>query len=117
MTSPSLSEERTPPCSLAQASALGTAAVFERLGSTREGLSTDEVRRRRAVYGANVIAVRRVRPWAVLRRQLRSALLVLLVVTAAVSFFVGNRTDAVIIAVILVASVGLGFVNLSLIHI
>ena len=58
-----------------------------------------------------MIAVHRVRPWEVLRRQLRSALLLLLVVTAALSFFVGDRTDAVIIGVILVASVGLGFVN------
>ena len=58
-----------------------------------------------------MIAVRRVRVWEVLGRQLRSALLLLLVVTATLSFFVGDRTDAVIIGVILVASVGLGFVN------
>ena len=61
--------------------------------------------------GPNLIAVRRVRVWEVLGRQLRSALLLLLVVTATLSFFVGDRTDAVIIGVILVASVGLGFVN------
>ena len=58
-----------------------------------------------------MIAVRRVRVWEVLGRQLRSALLLLLVVTATLSFFVGDRTDAVIIGVILVASIGLGFVN------
>ena len=39
------------------------------------------------------------------------ALLVLLLVAAVVSFFLGERTDALIIGVILAASVGLGFVN------
>jgi Mg2+-importing ATPase len=48
---------------------------------------------------------------AVLARQLRSPLLLLLFVTAAVSFFVGDRTDAVIIGVILALSTVLGFVN------
>ena len=38
-------------------------------------------------------------------------MLILLAVTAAASFFVGERSDAVIIGVILLASVGLGFVN------
>ena len=47
----------------------------------------------------------------VLARQLRSPLLMLLAVTALASFFVGERSDALIIGVILLASVGLGFVN------
>jgi Mg2+-importing ATPase len=35
----------------------------------------------------------------------------LLTVTACASFFIGERSDAVIIGVILLASVGLGFVT------
>ena len=46
-----------------------------------------------------------------LRGQLRSSLLLLLAVTALASAFLGQVSDAVIIGVILVASVGLGFVN------
>ena len=97
--------------SVAEAAALPPAEVLQRLGTASDGLSGDEVVARRVLVGPNLIAVRRVRVWEVLGRQLRSALLLLLVVTAAVSFFVGDRTDAVIIGVILVASVGLGFVN------
>ena len=48
---------------------------------------------------------------AVLVRQLRSPLLALLAAAAIVSYFVGERSDAVVIAVILAASVGLGFAN------
>jgi Mg2+-importing ATPase len=96
---------------LSVAATLSAAQVLQQLGCTPDGLTTSEVARRRAVVGANLIAIRRVRILAVLGRQLRSALLLLLVVTATISFFVGDRTDAVIIGVILIASVGLGFVN------
>ncbi len=51
----------------------------------------------------------RAQPLSVLWRQLRSPLLGLLAVAALVSFFVGERADAVIIGVIVSASVGLGF--------
>ena len=49
--------------------------------------------------------------FAVLGRQLRNAVLILLAATAVVSFFLGDSTQAIIIGVILVASIGLGFVN------
>ena len=48
---------------------------------------------------------------AVLRRQLNNAVLMLLAVTAAVSFYLGDATQAVVIGIILAVSIGLGFVN------
>ena len=75
------------------------------------GLTPDEVARRQQIVGPNVVRTHHARWWSVLGRQLRSPLLLLLVVTAGLSFFVGNRSDAVIIGTILVISVGLGFVN------
>ena len=53
----------------------------------------------------------RARALPVLMSQLRSPLLLLLAVTALASAFLGQASDAVIIGVILLASVGLGFVN------
>lgn len=61
--------------------------------------------------GANVLRPLRAHPWQVLMGQLRSPLLMLLVVTATVSFFVGDRNDAIIIGVILALSTLLGFTN------
>ncbi|MFG2576752.1 hypothetical protein [Streptomyces sp. NPDC048481] len=61
--------------------------------------------------GPNAVRTHHVRLLAVLGRQLRSALLILLAVTAGISYFFGERTGAVIIAGILVLSVALGFVN------
>ena len=44
-------------------------------------------------------------------RQLNNAELALLAATAALSFFLGDSTQAVIIGIILLISIGLGFVN------
>ncbi len=75
------------------------------------GLSSDEARRRYQLVGPNALRSHHARPWAVLIRQFRSPLLILLVVTATVSFFVGDRTDAIIIGAILALSTVLGFLN------
>jgi Mg2+-importing ATPase len=85
--------------------------VLAALGSSRDGLTTDEAARRRAAVGPNAVRSHHARALAVLVRQLRNALLVLLLGTAVASFLVGERTDAVIIGVILAVSVGLGFAN------
>jgi Cation transporter/ATPase, N-terminus len=81
------------------------------LGSRTGGLSEDEAARRLQVVGPNAVRAYRVRALPVLVRQLRSPLLVLLALTAITSAFLGEATDAVIIGIILAASVGLGFVN------
>ncbi len=79
--------------------------------SIDHGLSSVDAASRRHTWGPNAIATHRVNAFAVLGRQLRSPLLGLLAVAAAVSFSVGERSDAVIIGVILGASVCLGFGN------
>jgi Mg2+-importing ATPase len=84
-------------------------ADFTETGS--DGLSASEAARRLATYGPNAVRDHRARGLLVLARQFQSPLLILLLVTAVASYWLGERTDAVIIAVILLASVGLGFFN------
>ena len=79
--------------------------------SSTEGISNAEVARRQSQWGPNAVATHRARLLPVLWHQLRSPLLALLVVAAVASYFVGERSDAVIIGVIVALSVGLGFVN------
>jgi len=76
-----------------------------------QGLPSDEVARRQAQYGPNAVSSHRARLLPVLWHQLRSPLLGLLLAAAVASYFVGEHSDAVIIAVIVAVSVGLGFVN------
>jgi Mg2+-importing ATPase len=99
------------PVPAVEAAALGRAEVLARLGSGPQGLAEGEAARRLGVAGPNAVRSYRARPWPVLWSQLRSPLLLLLAVTALASAFLGQGSDAVIIGVILVASVGLGFAN------
>jgi Mg2+-importing ATPase len=81
------------------------------LGSRTGGLTAAEVDAHRAESGANAIPPHRANAFAVLGRQFRNTVLLLLLGTAIVAAVVGDTTDAVIIGVILAASVGLGFAN------
>jgi len=96
---------------LAAAAQVSGEEVLAQLGSGPDGLAAAEAARRLAEYGPNALRVHRVTAGAVLRRQFRNPLLILLLVCAAVSAFTGDPTDAVIIAAIVVLSVGLSFFN------
>ncbi|PZS32351.1 MAG: magnesium-translocating P-type ATPase [Pseudonocardiales bacterium] len=96
---------------VSEAAALPTTQVLNGLGSTPAGLDADEAARRLTLVGPNAVRTHHAQPLRILGRQLRSPVLILLAVTAFISFFLGQRTDTVVIGVILLASVGLGFVN------
>jgi Mg2+-importing ATPase len=87
------------------------AVVLHRLGSSDIGLSTKEAHRRLAETGRNAVTHHGVQALAVLLRQLRNPLLILLGAATATAFALGERSDALIILVIVSISVGLGFIN------
>lgn len=91
--------------------AASAAEVLNRLDTSAAGLSTEQARARIDRFGANAVRTHRVSALAVLTRQLKNAVLALLAVTAVISFFLGDKTQATIIGLILALSVGLGFVN------
>jgi len=103
--------ETTGPLPVGDAATLGTDEILRRLATDSAGLSPEEAARRLDRYGPNAVQAHRARFWAVLWHQVRSPLLALLLVAAVASYFVGERSDAVIIGVIVLLSVGLGFVN------
>jgi hypothetical protein len=74
--------------------------VFASVRSTPDGLSTEQATQRRRTVGPNTVETHRARLWPVLIAQVRSPLLLLLVIAAAVSYVVGEHTDAIIIGVI-----------------
>ncbi|HEY0229223.1 MAG TPA: HAD-IC family P-type ATPase, partial [Mycobacterium sp.] len=85
--------------------------VLRWLDTSKGGLSGAEASARLLRYGPNAVRTHRVSAIAVLGRQLRSAVLGLLAVTAVLSYFLGDSKQAIIIGIILAASIGLGFVN------
>ncbi len=96
---------------LAAAARMPSDAVLEALGSSTRGLSSAEAEARLRRVGPNVLRYHHVTPLAVLFRQFRNPLLLLLLACAAVSGFTSDPTDAVIIAAIVVVSVLLSFIN------
>jgi Mg2+-importing ATPase len=85
--------------------------ILRLLGSSPGGLSTADAATRLAQFGPNAVRTHHVKALAVLGRQLRNAVLILLAGTAIVSYFLGDHMQAIIIGIILAASIGLGFFN------
>jgi P-type Mg2+ transporter len=96
---------------LRSAAATQADEVLAQLGSSRDGLSSEEAARRLEEVGPNALVSHGARPLTILVRQFRNPLLILLITTALVSAFVGEKTDAIIILTIIALSVGLGFFN------
>ena len=96
---------------LIEAARLDPAEVVTRLASASSGLTAQEAANRLRYFGPNAIRSHGAQPLAVLGRQLRNPLLILLAAATIVSLIVGERTDAVIILAIVALSVGLGFFN------
>ena len=99
------------PLDITAASARSVDEVLRGLDVDQAGLGAAESEHRLARWGPNAVSTHRARLLPVLGHQLRSPLLALLVSAAVASYFVGERSDAVIIGVIVALSVGLGFVN------
>ena len=93
------------------ASAATPDEVVASLGTRASGLTPPEVAARTDRFGPNAVQSHHAGVLSVLERQVSIPLLWLLGAAAVVSAFVGEGLDAMIIAFILSASVGLGFVN------
>ena len=85
-------------------------ATLGSLGTSQEGLSVADAAQRLEHFGPNRLREDDgTHPLAVLFRQFRSPMVLILLVAAALSFFLGETDEAVIVAVIVLASTGLGF--------
>lgn len=96
---------------IAEAASLAADQVLERMASSEAGLSEQEAAARLADLGPNAVRTHRANGWAVLGRQFASPILILLLITAGLSLFLGDATNSIVIGVILLVSVGLGFTN------
>ncbi|HET7465350.1 MAG TPA: magnesium-translocating P-type ATPase [Candidatus Dormibacteraeota bacterium] len=96
---------------MGEAARLAPEQVLTRLAVGPDGLDPQEAARRLDAWGPNAIRSHDVRALAILGRQLKNPLLILLGIATLTAFAVGERTDAFIILTIVGLSVGLGFFN------
>jgi Mg2+-importing ATPase len=84
--------------------------ALERLETGRGGLTSAEAQSRKKLYGPNSLkARRRTTTLSLLLGQLKSPIIIILIFAAALSGFLGDLTDAIIILTIIFFSALLGF--------
>jgi P-type Mg2+ transporter len=96
---------------LKEACLLSEDDVLGAVESGPNGLSEGTVLRHRARVGSNVLRTHHPEPVRLLLRQFRSPLLLLLLAAAAVSAFIKQGREALLIALIVLSSVAMGFFN------
>ncbi|MEM2940021.1 MAG: HAD-IC family P-type ATPase [Thermoproteota archaeon] len=85
-------------------------AVFERLGTSVRGLSSQEAEKRLSEYGFNELEEEeRVSTLTLILDQLRSPLILVLVAAMLISLIIGELTDAIVIIVVLIFNTSIGF--------
>ncbi|HVR28884.1 MAG TPA: cation-translocating P-type ATPase [Thermoanaerobaculia bacterium] len=91
---------------------LSAEEALDRLGSTKQGLSSDEAARRLERYGPNELrAADRVSAFQLLLAQLKNALILILIAATVLSAFLGHLVEAITILVIVLFAVVLGFIQ------
>jgi Ca2+-transporting ATPase len=84
--------------------------VLEELNTSKEGLSSDQAEKRLEEYGPNELEERGIRsPWSVLLGQFTDTMVIILIIAAVISFFLGETTDAIMILIIVILNAILGF--------
>ncbi len=91
---------------------LPSAEVLQKLDSSASGLASAEAKRRLAAHGPNELQVAAGTPaWKILAAQFANFLLLILLVAAFLSAFLGHALEAVVIAIIVLFAAVLGFVQ------
>ncbi len=76
------------------------------------GLSSAAAREKLKEYGKNVLTVKNANPWwKILFSQFTDILVIILLVAAGISFFLGEQTDATVISFIVVLNAAIGFIQ------
>lgn len=90
--------------------ALGASEVLEKLDTTAQGLSDEQVRQRLAAFGPNEIAAAgRISIFRLLLKPFKSWMVAILMVTAIISWFIGQVIDAYVIALVVLVDAAIGF--------
>lgn len=92
--------------------AMNADQVIQYLQTTFDGLTDREANERLGVYGFNKIkAEKRTSRAAILTKQMREPLIIILLIAITISAFVGDLGDAIIIVAIVILSILVGFIQ------
>lgn len=83
--------------------------VLERLETSIQGLTDEEVERRLKIYGKNVLEEEEISKWKIFIRQFKSILIYILIIAAVISIAIGKMKDFTIIILLVFANSLLGY--------
>ncbi len=91
-------------------SAIPINEVYSNLKSSEAGLSQEEAETRLKTYGKNEVDTKTKKSiLKIFFNQIKSALIILLIIAAIISYFLGGKVDAIVILTIVVLNGALGF--------
>src|SRR5690606_26017980 len=86
--------------------------VLKQLGSGEKGLNDPDVSQKLQEFGRNELkGKKKLNPFLLFVRQFLNVMILVLVVAAVISFFIGEPSDTIVIAVIVVLNAIIGFVQ------
>ncbi len=88
---------------------LKTSAVFKSLATSSVGLSNTTIQKRLSEFGENKITAHEVTAWDIFKRQFKSPFVYLLLAACILSFVLGEKVDAFMIALFVFINSSLGF--------
>ncbi len=91
---------------------LSVDSVFKELDSSAQGLTSQQANQRLAKYGPNKLKEeKRITALQIFLSQFKSALVIILIAAAAISFAIGELIDAAVIGIIVILNAIFGFVQ------
>ncbi len=91
---------------------ISTDDTLKQLGSNAAGLDEAAVQRKLAEFGNNIlIGKKKINPLLIFIRQFLNVMILVLVVAAVISFFIGEGSDTIVIIVIIVLNAIIGFIQ------
>src|SRR4026208_1968717 len=86
--------------------------VLKQTGSTPDGLDEPAVKQKLEEHGKNEITgKKKVSPLVIFIRQFLDVMILVLVIAAVISFFIGEGSDTIVIVVIIVLNAVIGFIQ------
>ncbi|NPV65011.1 MAG: calcium-transporting P-type ATPase, PMR1-type [Methanobacteriaceae archaeon] len=86
--------------------------ILEELATSKDGLSSEEARKRLSKYGENeLVEEKKEGPLRLFLNQFMDVLIILLIVAALVSYFIGDLLDSMVILFVVVVNAIIGFMQ------
>lgn len=92
--------------------ALAIEEIFKQLSTNKNGLTSEEIKRRTLKFGANILPrEKKISSWGIFLSQFRSPLIYILFLAGLITIFLSDYTDAIVIFIAVFVNSTVGFIQ------